>query len=138
MPVYKIATKRLARKQREDELGITAIKAAMGIDGASDSDDSESDDSDEESGSEDEDGDEEEDDDEDMLSEEEGGWLRFQLKDNVVTTKLTTQTLGRTRTRRVASLLDPTTRWSLTMVPTTRMVSLLQRPTLCSRLTARL
>ena len=66
MPLYARTEKRLKRKEREDELGITAVKAAMKENGELEDGDSDSDDgsisgeSSEDGGEEDEEEDEDE------------------------------------------------------------------------------
>jgi len=83
MPLYARTEKRLKRKEREDELGITAIKDAMKENGeleeGSDSDNSDEEDEDEddggisgESSDEDNDVDDDEDEEEEDNDEEEG------------------------------------------------------------------
>ncbi|ODN86815.1 hypothetical protein L198_07177 [Cryptococcus wingfieldii CBS 7118] len=72
MPLFKLTSKRIQKRQREDELGITELKAKMreaGEDVPDSEDELSGEDSDEEDGSDDEGEEEEEDEDED----EEGG-----------------------------------------------------------------
>lgn len=69
MPLYKLTERRLKRKERDDEAGLTELKAAlreeMGDEGETDDDESDSD-TDSDSSGEGDDGDEDEDDEEGM------------------------------------------------------------------------